>query len=872
MTYDLQGPSLRKPLEIDNYTTSSPGHIPQGTSDSSLDTTLHNDNSLDTEDTTISVPVRKSNRNIKLPSYLIDYVHCYECQGNVACFYTVTSDSQHITGLPNQKSLSCLSAATISVPYISPPSEPSSYNEAVKYPEWQNAISAEFSSLEANRTWSLVPLPQGKKPVSSKWVFKVKQNSDGTIERYKARLVVRGYTQIEGVDFTETFSPVVKMTTIRSLVATAVKKRWSLSHLDVNNAFLHGDLFENVYMTPPPGLHMTDRSLVCKLEKSLYGLRQASRNWNTKLKATLLTKGYTVSQNDPSLFYKKNGSLVVYLAVYVDDILVVGNNDTEISAIKTYLDDVFKIRDLGKLHYFLGLEFIEVPNGIVVSQRKFTMDLLKEFDCTNVTPVVTPLDLNTKLVPDQGTLFSDASLYRKLVGKLNFLTNTRPDLPFCVQHLSQFMSAPRQPHWDAACRVLRYLSNDPGQGLLFTKDSSFTLEAFCDADWAACPNSRKSVSGFIILLGGSLISWKSKKQHTVSLSSAEAEYRFTVFTQAPVIVRFSTVIHERGSPETIRDPQGFAVKFYTREGNFDLVGNNFPVFFVRDGMKFPDMVHALKPNPKSHIQENWRILDFFSHHPESFHMFTFLLDDIGIPQYYRHMDGFGVNTYTLINKDGKAHYVKFHWRPTCGVKSLSEDEAIKIGGSNHSHATQDLYDSIAAGDYPEWKLFIQIIDPDHEDKFEFDPLDVTKTWPEDILPLQPVGPNYLQLSTNAPKTAHHNNHHEGLMNFMHRDEEVNYFPSRFDHVCHAERHPIPPPILTGKRERCMIEKENNFKQPGERTVLFPKKGKSDLFLVLLICCLIPVLRMRFVAYGYPFAVDESLGHKVASRLNVNPGI
>ncbi|MBA0605410.1 hypothetical protein Godav_017992, partial [Gossypium davidsonii] len=241
-------------------------------------------------------------------------------------------------------------------------------------------------------------------------------------------------------------------------------------------------------------------------------------------------------------------------------------------------------------------------------------------------------------------------------------------------------------------------------------------------------------------------------------------------------------------------------------------------------MKFPDMVHALKPNPKSHIQENWRILDF-SHHPESLHMFTFLFDDIGIPQDYRHMDSSGVHTYTLIDKAGKAHYVKFHWKPTCGVKNLLEDEAITVGGANHSHATQDLYDSIAAGNYPEWKVLIKVMDPADEDRFDFDPLDVTKTWPEDILPLQPVGrmvlsknidnffaeneqlafclsiivpgiyysddkllqtrifsysdtqrhrlgPNYLQLPANAPKCVHHNNQHEGFMNFMHRDEEV----------------------------------------------------------------------------------------------------
>ncbi|PPD86263.1 hypothetical protein GOBAR_DD16804 [Gossypium barbadense] len=307
------------------------------------------------------------------------------------------------------------------------------------------------------------------------------------------------------------------------------------------------------------------------------------------------------------------------------------------------------------------------------------------------------------------------------------------------------------------------------------------------------------------------------KQHFFGRSSSSGRLPFGT----PPIVRFSTVIHERGSPETLRDPRGFAVKFYTREGNFDLVGNNFPVFFIRDGMKFPDMVHALKPNPKSHIQENWRILDFFSHHPESLHMFTFLFDDIGIPQDYRHMDGSGVHTYTLIDKAGKAHYVKFHWKPTCGVKNLLEDEAITVGGANHSHATQDLYDSIAAGNYPEWKVFIQVMDPADEDRFDFDPLDVTKTWPEDILPLQPVGQMVLSknidnffaeneqlafcpsiiVPANAPKCVHHNNHHEGFMNFMHRDEEVNYFPSRFDPARHAEKYPIPTAICSGKRDK-----------------------------------------------------------------------
>ncbi|XP_043707932.1 catalase-like isoform X1 [Telopea speciosissima] len=397
--------------------------------------------------------------------------------------------------------------------------------------------------------------------------------------------------------------------------------------------------------------------------------------------------------------------------------------------------------------------------------------------------------------------------------------------------------------------------------------------------------------------------------------------------QTPVIVRFSTVIGERGTPETLRDPRGFAVKFYTREGNYDLVGNNLPVFFVRDGMKFPDMIHSLKPNPKTHIQENWRFLDFFSHIPESLHMFSFLFDDLGIPQDYRHMEGSSVNTYTLINKAGKVNYVKFHWRPTCGVKCLLDDEAVMVGGTNHSHATKDLYDSIQAGNYPEWKLYIQTIDPDYEDKFDFDPLDVTKTWPEDILPLQPVGrlvlnknidnffaeneqlafcpsivvpgiyysddkmlqtrifsysdtqryrlgANYLMLPPNAPKCAHHNNHHDGFMNFMHRDEEVNYFPSRYDPVRHAERYPTPSAILPERRSRAVIEKENNFKQPGERYRSFDP-ARQERF----VCRWVDALsdprvtyEIRSIWISYWSQADKSLGQKLASRLNVKPSM
>lgn len=391
--------------------------------------------------------------------------------------------------------------------------------------------------------------------------------------------------------------------------------------------------------------------------------------------------------------------------------------------------------------------------------------------------------------------------------------------------------------------------------------------------------------------------------------------------QTPLIVRFSTVVHERGSPETLRDPRGFAVKFYTREGNFDLVGNNMPVFFIRDGMKFPDMVHAFKPNPRNHQQEAWRIMDFLSHHPESCHMLTFLLDDVGIPKSYRFMPGFGVHTMRLLNKAGKETLVKFHWLPKQGTQNLMDDEAVVVGGTNHSHATKDLYEAVANGDYPEWTLMIQCMDPADQEKFDFDPLDVTKTWPEDLFPLQPVGrmvlnrnpdnffndneqiafcpaiivpgisysedkllqtrifsyadtqrhrlgPNYLMLPVNAPRNQYHNNHHEGLMNFAHRDEEVNYFPSRHDPVKNAALTPQPAQIIHGKREKAVIEKENNFAQAGARWRSFDPARRERFIDRLSGMLLDPrcTQEVRRVWVGYWKQADAELGAKVAARL------
>ncbi|XP_019239365.1 PREDICTED: uncharacterized protein LOC109219379 [Nicotiana attenuata] len=318
------------------------------------------------------------------------------------------------------------------------------------------------------------------------------------------------------------------MTTVRVLVTVAVKKGWDIFQLDVNNAFLHGDLYEEVYMEVPPGLLIDQtgpQKVVCKLNKSLYGLKQASRQWYAKLTEALSSMGYRHSENDYSLFSKKTSSHTIFVAVYVDDVIITGDDSVEIANLKSFLDKQFRIKDLGKLHYFLGLEVLYKSDGIIMSQRKFTLDLLKEYDCFGYSSLSSPLDPAVKLKGDEGTLLPDPTYYRKLVGKLNFLTDTRLDIAYSVQLLSQFMQAPRDTHLKAAFHLLRYLKSDPTLGIFFSNNTDCSISAYCDSDWASCPDSRKSVTGYIVLVGDSPISWKSKKQETVSLSSAEAEYR-----------------------------------------------------------------------------------------------------------------------------------------------------------------------------------------------------------------------------------------------------------------------------------------------------------------------------------------------------------
>jgi hypothetical protein len=386
-------------------------------------------------------------------------------------------------------------------------------------------MNSELDALAKTGTWKIVDLPPHVKPIGSKWVYKIKHKADGSIERYKARLVAKGYNQVEGLDFFDTFSPVAKLTTVRLLLAVAAIRGWHIHQLDVNNAFLHGELQEDVYMTIPDGVECSKPNQVCKLLKSLYGLKQASRKWYERLTSLLVKEGYTQSTSDYSLFTLNTDDNFTALLIYVDDIILSGTSLTEIDRIKCILDDHFRIKDLGIVKYFLGLEVAHSKEGISVSQRKYCLDLLNDSGLLGSKPASTPLDPSVKLHHDDGKPFEDIGQYRRLIGKLLYLTNTRPDIAYATQQLSQFLHKPTMTHYKAACRVIRYLKHNPGRGLIFHRNSDMQLLGYSDADWAGCIDTRRSTSGYCFFLGSSLISWKAKKQLTVSKSSSEAEYR-----------------------------------------------------------------------------------------------------------------------------------------------------------------------------------------------------------------------------------------------------------------------------------------------------------------------------------------------------------
>ena len=394
-------------------------------------------------------------------------------------------------------------------------------------------MAEELAALERTGTWDLVPLPSHVRPITCKWVYKVKTRSDGSLERYKARLVARGFQQEHGRDYDETFAPVAHMTTVRTLLAVASVREWPISQLDVKNAFLNGELREEVYMRPPPGYSVPE-GMVCRLRRSLYGLKQAPRAWFQRFASVVLGAGFSASNHDPALFVHTSSRGRTLLLLYVDDMIITGDDPEYIAFVKARLSEQFLMSDLGPLRYFLGIEVSSTPEGFYLSQEQYIQNLLDRAGLTDHQTVETPMELNVHLRATDGEPLSDATRYRHLVGSLVYLGVTRPDISHAVHILSQFVSAPTQLHYTHLLRVLRYLRGTMTRRLFFPRSSSLQLQAYCDATWASDVSDRRSLSAFCVFLGGSLISWKTKKQTAVSRSSAEAELRAMALVTAEV--------------------------------------------------------------------------------------------------------------------------------------------------------------------------------------------------------------------------------------------------------------------------------------------------------------------------------------------------
>lgn len=415
------------------------------------------------------------------------------------------------------------------------PPEPRTVNQALLDKRWRGSMSTELDAFARNQTYELVPRQAHQNIIGCRWIYTNKFFADGSHKCCKSRLVAKGYTQQFGRDYTSTFSPVIKATTIRLILDIAVSRSWPIQQLDVNNAFLQGTLKEEVYMEQPPGFIDRDKpSHVCRLRKAVYGLKQAPRAWYEELQTFLLSLGFKNSLADTSLFIYNNGKELVYLLVYVDDILITGNNKAAITRILTLLASRFSVKDPEELNYFLGIEARRTSSGLHLSQRKYILDLLHQYKMEDANPVCTPMASAPKLTLRSGTAIDDPKEYRKLIGSLQYLQFTRLDIAYAVNRLSQFMHRPTDLHWQAAKRILRYLAATPSHGIYFSARNVLSLHAFSDADWAGDADDFISTNAHIVYLGKSPVSWTAKKQSGVARSSTEAEYRSVANTSAEI--------------------------------------------------------------------------------------------------------------------------------------------------------------------------------------------------------------------------------------------------------------------------------------------------------------------------------------------------
>ena len=427
----------------------------------------------------------------------------------------------------------------LAMAYLALGDEPVTYKEAVtgkNAKEWSAAIEKEIKSLEDNKTWEVCEKPDNKTLVGCKWVFKLKspQEEGGEI-RFKARVVAKGYSQKQGIDYHETFAPVIKYQSLRMLLAVATQEDWHIHQMDVETAFLNGDLDEEIWMEMPEGYKQEEgkQRMALRLKKSLYGLKQSPRCWNAKIHDFLTQEGFSRMATDSAVYTRGTAGWQVVLGIYVDDLLIMGKNLEAVKAIKGKLSSRFKMVDFGEVSKILGINIRrnKVSGTLTLSQEEYVDGILCKFGMEDCGSSATPLATSTKLSEDMSPKTEQERErmsgvpYRAAIGSLMYLmVSTRPDLAAAVGLLSRFLNNPGEEHWMAVKKIFKYLQGTRKMGLTYCRKEEVKLEAYTDSDWAGDVDSRKSTSAYVMMIGGAAVSWKSKRQESVALSSTEAEY------------------------------------------------------------------------------------------------------------------------------------------------------------------------------------------------------------------------------------------------------------------------------------------------------------------------------------------------------------
>ncbi|KAM7494813.1 hypothetical protein LguiB_029422 [Lonicera macranthoides] len=388
---------------------------------------------------------------------------------------------------------------------------------------WQEAINDEMDSLESNRTWHLVDLPPGCKTIGCKWILKKKLNPDGTVDKYKARLVVKGYRQRENVDLFDTYSPVTRITSIRVLIALASLHDLVVHQMDVKTAFLNGELEEEIYIEQPEGFIITGQEQkVCKLDKSLYGLKQAPKQWHEKFDELIIANGFRINESDKCIYYKTENNACTIICLYVDDLLIFCSNIHVVNNVKSMLCENFDMKDLGEANVILGIKITKTEKGLSLDQSHYIEKTLRKYNYSDCKPACTPYDPSVKLFKNTGDSVRQTE-YASIIGSLRYATDcTRPDIAYAVGVLCRFTSSPSIEHWHAIERVMRYLKRTMDLKLHYQKFPA-VLEGYSDADWNTLSEDSKATSGYIFCIAGGAVSWKSKKQTILAQSTMESE-------------------------------------------------------------------------------------------------------------------------------------------------------------------------------------------------------------------------------------------------------------------------------------------------------------------------------------------------------------